>query len=69
MEMTVSSNGEHCLSFLTSVAAELPPRSRETKRLTMGLLIRWVAKINAKGHQKLSIFLIVASPCNTEQKK
>lgn len=50
--------------FLTSVAEELPPRSRETKRLTMGLLIRWVAKINAKGHQKLSIFLIVASPCN-----
>lgn len=56
-------------AFLTSVAAELPPRSRETKRLTMGLLIRWVAKINAKGHQKLSIFLIVASPCNTGLKK
>lgn len=45
-----------------SVAAELPPRSRETKRLTMGLLILCVAKMRAKGHQKLSIFRMVASP-------
>lgn len=47
----------------TSVAAELPPRSRETKRLTIGRLILCVAKMRAKGHQKLSIFLMVASPC------
>lgn len=47
----------------TSVAAELPPRSRETKRLTIGRLILCVAKMRARGHQKLSIFLIVASPC------
>ena len=46
----------------TSVAAELPPRSRETKRLTIGLLILCVAKMRARGHQKLSIFLMVASP-------
>jgi len=48
---------------LTSVAATLPLRSRDTKRLTMGLLILWVARMRARGHQKLSIFLMVASPC------
>lgn len=51
---------------LTSVAAVLPFRSRDTNRLTMGLLIRCVARMRANGHQKLSIFLIVASPYYTE---
>lgn len=54
--------------FPTSVAAELPPRSRDTKRLTMGRLIRCVARIRARGHQKLSIFLMVASPCVGKQR-
>lgn len=46
----------------TSVASEVPFRSRDTKRLTMGRLMRWVARMRARGHQKLSIFLMVASP-------
>ena len=53
---------------LTSVAATLPFRSRETKRLTMGLLILWVARMRARGHQKLNIFLMVASPCREKQR-
>lgn len=28
----------------------------------MGRLMRWVARMRARGHQKLSIFLMVASP-------
>lgn len=49
------------------MASLVPLRSRDTKRLTMGRLMRWVARMRARGHQKLSIFLMVASPCRAER--